>query len=192
MVYCIVRTNVWSDNLTTPSDKSCCFTGHRKITENKLSRIVERLNFEIDYMIGIGVQHFYAGGALGFDTIAALSVLMHKQKGADIHLHLILPCPDQTKYWNDADIGVYTKIIERASSVTTLCDRYHGGVMQMRNRALVDNCDFCICYWDKDVDVLKKSGGTLYTVNYARKLNRKIVNLWDEPPEDIQMEFIFE
>lgn len=192
MIYYIKRTYVWSDILTTPEEKSCCFTGHRKITEDKLTPLVERLHLEINYMIGMGIQHFYTGGALGFDTIAALAVLLHKQNGADINLHLALPCPEQTKYWNSRDINIFNDILSRADTVTTLSDHYHGGVMQIRNRAMVDTCGYCICFWDKNsISAEKNSGGTLYTVNYARKLGRKIINLWDEPPEDIQIEFDF-
>lgn len=192
MLYYYKRTYVWSDNLTSPLEKSCCFTGHRRINEDFLTRLVERLNLEIDYMISIGVQHFYTGGALGFDTLAALAVLLRKQKGADIFLHLMLPCPGQTKYWSERDINIYNDILARADSVTTLSEHYHGGVMQIRNRAMIDACNYCICFFDKQSQSAEKnSGGTLYTVNYARKLGRKTVNLWDEPPEDIQLEFEF-
>ncbi len=35
-----------------------------------------------------------------------------------------------------------------------------------RNIKIVDNCDYCIAFWDK------KSRGTLFTLNYARKKNK--------------------
>ena len=57
---------------------------------------------------------------------------------------------------------------------------------------MVDASDYCICYWDKDTASGGKTGsGTLYTVNYARKNGLRIVNLWDEPPEDAQLSFDF-
>ena len=177
--------------MTTPPERSCCFTGHRKIETAKIHPLVEKLHLEIDYMVGCGVKHFYAGGALGFDTLAALAVLLHRQRGEDIMLHLMLPCPDQCARWNQRDIDVYNDILERADTYQYLCDHYHGGVMQIRNRAMVDASMYCISYWDKENAGAEKKGGTLYTVNYARKQRRKIINLWDEPPEDIQMEFNF-
>ena len=178
--------------MNLPKDKTCCFTGHRKINNANLPGIVTALRFELELMISYGVNHFITGGALGFDTLAALTILSHKQHTEDIHLHLMLPCPGQCQYWNERDIAVYNHIREQADSYVYLCDRYHGGVMQLRNRAMVDASDYCICYWDKDTASSGKTGGgTLYTVNYARKHGLRIVNLRDEPPEDVQLTFDF-
>ena len=43
--------------------------------------------------------------------------------------------------------------------------------MQKRNRHLVDNSSLCISYLTSD------SGGTAYTVNYAKAKGLKIINL---------------
>ncbi len=173
-------------------EKACCFTGHRKIDNTKLPGLVEKLNLEIDWMASHGIENFVCGGALGFDTISALTVLFHKQRGDNVKLHLMLPCPEQAARWKPSDIAVYNDIMERADSVEVLCDHYHSGVMHQRNRAMVDACRYCICFWDNSVYADKTSGGgTLYTVNYARKLGRRIINLHDEPPGDAQIEFVF-
>lgn len=174
--------------MTIPPETSCCFTGHRKIETAKVYNLVQKLHLEIDYMIGCGVRDFYAGGALGFDTLAALAVLLRKRRGDDVRLHLMIPCPDQCSRWSERDIYIYNDIMSKADSVKVLCDHYHSGVMQMRNRAMVDASRYCICYWDRDIASANK-GGTLYTYKYAKKLGRKIINLWDEPPEDVQIEF---
>lgn len=169
---------------------SCCFSGHRKISSDKIPSIVEKLNFEISYLAEHGVEDFYAGGALGFDTIAALSIIRYKQFKPAVKLHLMLPCADQCRGWSQHDIDIYNSICARADSVKILADHYHGGVMHMRNRAMVDASEYCICYWEKD-NGRPEHGGTLYTINYARKLGRKIINLCDDPPEDVQIEFNF-
>ena len=44
-------------------------------------------------------------------------------------------------------------------------------VMQKRNRHLVDNSSICICY------LTKPTGGTAYTVNYARRCSLQILNI---------------
>ena len=142
-------------------------------------------------MIGCGISNFYTGGALGFDTLAALAVLLHKQRGEDVKLHLMLPCPEQYYRWKQRDIDIYHDILSKADSSQILSEHYHNGVMQIRNRAMVDASLYCISYWDKETAGTDGKGGTLYTVNYARKQHRKVINLWDEPPEDIQMEFNF-
>lgn len=178
--------------MTQNIDTSCCFTGHRTIDSAKLSSLIEKLTLEVGYLAEHGVSDFYAGGALGFDTLAALTVLKLKQRGYDIKLHLILPCPEQTRSWSARDVEVFNNILMRADSSEMMSDHYHGGVMHMRNRAMVDNSGICVCYWDGDkVRPSESGGGTLYTVNYARKLGRTVINLCDEPPLDIQYEFDF-
>jgi uncharacterized phage-like protein YoqJ len=62
-------------------------------------------------LIRHGATHFYAGGALGFDTIAALTVLRLKKLYPQIKLCLILPCKNQTKMWSESDRAIYEGIL---------------------------------------------------------------------------------
>ncbi len=191
--YNTLQNNCLEGYMTPTVENSCCFTGHRKIDSSKLPSLVDKIFLEVSYLSEHGIKNFYAGGALGFDTIAALTVLRLRQRGDDIKLHLMLPCPEQYRNWSQRDIDIYNDILARADSKTVLCDHYHAGAMHVRNRAMVDAAGHCICFWDKELSGASKSGGgTLYTVNYARKLHRRIVNLCDEPPEDTQIEFDFE
>ena len=50
---------------------ACCFTGHRKIPQKKYIQIQEKLKDKIVKAIQNGYTFFYAGGAVGFDTMAA-------------------------------------------------------------------------------------------------------------------------
>ena len=55
--------------------KTCFFTGHRRITDNKLEDIKRKLTENIENLIiNYDVKNFISGGALGFDTIAAEAV----------------------------------------------------------------------------------------------------------------------
>lgn len=54
---------------------TCCFTGHRRIPPEAIAPLRERLEAEIESLIRQGVRYFGAGGALGFDTLAAEAVL---------------------------------------------------------------------------------------------------------------------
>ena len=45
--------------------------------------------------------------------------------------------------------------------------------MHERNRALVNGSDFCLTYLADDF------GGTAYTVNYAKKNDIDVINLFD-------------
>ena len=81
--------------------KICCFTGHRKIVSlppNELSSKLE--NKLIELIDNEDFSEFRAGGATGFDSVAALTVLKLKNKYPHIKLHLFLPCKTQDMYFS--------------------------------------------------------------------------------------------
>ena len=56
-------------------NKTCFFTGHRKIPRDISDTIELQLNDTISTKYKEGIRNFISGGALGFDTIAANFVL---------------------------------------------------------------------------------------------------------------------
>lgn len=150
---------------------TCCFTGHRNIPLNKRKSVIQRLKTELSALINNGYQLFMAGGALGFDTIAAQTVLDLKKEYPHIKLILVLPCPNQTRGWNETDKQTYEYIKSRADNVVYTSQEYQRGCMHKRNRHLVDNSSVCICYLTED------TGGTAYTVKYARSKKLTIINI---------------
>lgn len=55
-------------------DKKCrtaCFTGHRELPAEYLPEISKHLEDTLVTLIEQGYRYFGAGGALGFDTLAA-------------------------------------------------------------------------------------------------------------------------
>ena len=158
--------------------EACCFTGHRKLPANRIAEIMERLEEEIERLIRKGVRDFLAGGALGFDTLAALTVLKLRNVYPDVRLVLMLPCRDQTRYWSAHDVSVYETIRERADKVTYIAQRAHPGCMHARNRALADNSSWCVCF------LVEPRGGTKYTVEYARRKGLRVINVADAREAD--------
>ena len=150
--------------------KTCCFTGHREIKES-IQKVVEVLKIELDKLIENGYCYFGAGGALGFDTIAAQTVLHLREQYPHIKLILVLPCIDQTKSWSYEDREVYEDIKQKADKVVYTSKDYSRGCMHKRNRHLVDSSSVCICYLNEN------KGGTFYTVNYANTKQLKIINI---------------
>lgn len=152
-------------------ERTCCFTGHRKIPPLQSLQIVERLKTELIKLIDQGYLYFGAGGALGFDTIAAKTVLTLQQSCPQIKLILVLPCKTQTRGWEKENIAIYEDIKKQCNKVVYTSENYTRGCMLKRNRHLVDNSSACICY------LTESKGGTAYTVEYARRSGIKIVNL---------------
>ena len=150
----------------------CCFTGHRKIEPRHEQCIVDILDRTLEKLISSGVTVFRVGGAMGFDTIAALKVLEKKRIYSHIKLQLCLPCKNQTERWNDYEKKVYEYVMEYADSISYAAEKYHKGCMMARNRQLVEGSDFCVSYCGS------QEGGTAYTVNYAESQNVKIINVF--------------
>ena len=152
---------------------TACFTGHRIIPlfeRATLSKLLEKAVIE---SIENGYRYFGAGGALGFDTMASFTVLRLRNKYPQIKLILVLPCENQTRNWKTADIEKYEHIKSQADKVAYVSKEYTRDCMHKRNRHLVDNSSLCICY------LSKPSGGTAYTVNYAKEKGIKSINIAD-------------
>lgn len=149
---------------------TCCFTGHRKITSN-IFLLKYKLKKAIVSLIEKGVIYFGSGGAIGFDTLAALTVLELKKKYPQIKLIMILPCKNQELKWSEKDKKQYYNLLELCDKKTYVSEYYHRGCMHKRNRYLVDNSRYCIAYLNQN------TGGTYYTVNYAIDNHVQVINL---------------
>ncbi len=154
--------------------RTCCFTGHRHLPDNQKEEIAERLEEAVVTLIHSGYLFFGAGGALGFDTLCAKTVLRLRQSYPEIKLILVLPCVSQADWWPPADRAVYRDIMKRADKIVYTSQEYTKDCMFKRNRHLVDNSSACICYQTRG------TGGTAYTVEYARKHGLRIINLAKE------------
>ncbi len=150
---------------------TACFTGHRKIPPNESSVVSENLRKTLVQCIENGYCYFGAGGALGFDTLAAKTVLELKKEYPHIKLILVLPCQNQTRGWKPTDIKEYESIKLSADKVVYTSEQYFRGCMQKRNRHLVDHSSLCICY------LTEPSGGTAYTVEYAKRCQLNVINV---------------
>lgn len=154
-------------------EKTCCFTGHRQIPLGDYQTILQNTEKVVENLISKGFCYFGAGGALGFDTLAALTVLKLKSLYPDIKLILVLPCRTQTRSWSKEDIKIYEDIKSQADKVVFTSEEYTRGCMHKRNRHLVDNSSVCVAY------LTDSKGGTAYTVDYAKKQGLDIYNIAD-------------
>jgi len=118
-----------------------------------------------------GVRFYGAGGALGFDCLAAQTVLRLRESCPGMKLILVLPCLTQTRGWRLEDIAEYERIKSQADKIVYTAQQYTPGCMHRRNRHLVDHSGVCVCY------LTKESGGTAYTVNYAKRHGVEIINI---------------
>ena len=156
------------------SISTICFTGHRFIDKKLAFKIPSALKAYLRRYIEAGVYRFRVGGAMGFDTVAALCVLELTAEYPHLELELVIPCPEQTRGWDDDCRRVYNYIMARAKKVECISNTYTKTCMYDRNRALVDQSEVCIAFLQKN------EGGTAYTFAYALKSGLEVINIYDE------------
>ena len=152
-------------------ERTCCFTGHRELPVRGRKELTTKLEETIIGLIDRGIRFYGAGGARGWDTLAAQTVLRLKGRFPHIKLILVFPCRTQTRGWPAADVQEYERIKALADKVVYTSQEYTKGCMHKRNRHLVDHSSVCVCY------LTKKDGGTAYTVDYAERQELEIINL---------------
>lgn len=155
---------------------SACFTGHRVISgdkallANKLYSVIEQ------YIIEYGLTDFYSGGAVGWDELAARTILKLHEVYPQIRLHLILPCSkeEQTAAWTKEQKAAFFRILVLADTVEYTSEHYYDGCMKVRNARLVELADCCFSFWNSR----RVRSGTAQTVRMAQKKKIMIVNFY--------------
>ena len=151
--------------------KTLFFTGHRDLYRAEGSEAFEILRATIASFIEKGYRYFVAGGALGFDTMAAECVMSLKRSGEDIELILMLPCKNQDAKWSAWERKKYISLLRNADKTVYVSEEYSRECMLIRDRTMADASSACIAY------CAKSKGGTAYTVSYALKKGIPVVNL---------------
>ena len=148
--------------------KVCAFTGHRDLVNYDFDELL--LERVILNLVKNGVTRFLCGMAVGFDMKAAQAVLELKKR-YNVELVACLPCSNQSERFSVKNKITYKEILEKCDEVIVLEREYTTGCMFRRDRYLVDNCDVLISF------LRKNRGGTYYTVKYAKKENKKVIEL---------------
>ena len=152
--------------------RTCCFTGHRDMSVLEKKTAGTCVMELIDDLYGRGYRHFITGGAIGFDTLAAVCVITARDtKYPDITLTLAIPCPDQTLKWSPKDKQNYKRIMMCANESVLLSTEYTPYCMHQRNRWMVDHSSAVIAYCHSE------KGGAFSTVTYAKKAGAAIINV---------------
>lgn len=154
-------------------DNICSFTGPRpeKIFE-KIDDIKISLEYAIIDAIEQGYTHFICGMSRGFDLLAA-DVVLNLSEKYNIYLIAAIPFINQEHHWCDDDQYNYNKILCKSRYTFCISKTFHRGAYHERNRFMIDNSTKVITYYNNS------SGGTKYTLDYAKKHDRKIVNIYN-------------
>lgn len=145
--------------------KSCCVTGHRDISDDKVSFITEKLRYEIIDAINDGFAIFISGFAPGVDMIFARLIVSLQREYPQIHLDAALPYPTWMNKRNLED----KELLSKCRDVKAHSPKYQPNCMFLLSRFLANSCERVIAVYDG-----REKGGTVKTMQYANALGRDI------------------
>ena len=161
------------NGILSEKSKSLAFTGHRTIPIERQDEIRARLVEAVSVACKSGTTCFYSGMAMGFDLMAAETVLSLKGRYPNIRLIAVVPFRRQSCRWPSMENERYQNIISRADRVIVLSEHYFKGCLLRRNDFMLEHSCGVIAFYDG-----KPYGGTFYTCREARKRSMDIVNLY--------------
>ena len=159
--------------IQTDITKAAAFTGHRFIRYSDRQRLETNLERAITACYQSGIRHFLCGMALGFDMLAAETLLAMKADHADIRLTAVIPFRGQPCKFNSADKGRYQSILGKADNVVCLSETYFDGCFLRRNDYMLNHASHIIAYYNGE-----PKGGTFYTCRRAERMGLDITNLY--------------
>ena len=159
--------------MQTDTTKTAAFTGHRFIRYNDRQRLKTELERVITSCYLSGIRHFLCGMALGFDMLAAETLLAMKAQHPDIRLTAVIPFRGQPCKFNPADKERYQSILGKADNVVCLSETYFDGCFLRRNDYMLNRASHIIAYYNGE-----PKGGTFYTCRRAERMGLEITNLY--------------
>ncbi len=149
----------------------CAFSGHRDLSPEHTESLRRALEQAIVQLYDRGCTDFLCGGAMGFDLLAAETTLLLRPALPDLRMHLLLPCPQHHSHWPEAERTRFQQVREQCDLVRYTAGHYYRGCMLVRDRALAEAADMCLCW------LTRSTGGTAYTVRQFALLDKPVINL---------------
>lgn len=152
-------------------ETSCAIIGHRLLPRNKTDEIIQNLAGRILQLARLGITRFLTGGGIGFETLAAKTVLKCREENPDISLSLVLPGRDQAAKWPQDMVQVYENIKSQSDEIIYTSERVGYGSLLRRNHYMLDEADYLLCY------ATKATGRTVDMMHYAQRTNHTVINI---------------
>lgn len=144
---------------------TCCVTGHRKISSEKIEFIAAELRREILSAIDDGYTHFISGFAEGVDLLFAEQLVQLQAEGHKITLEAAIPYRGRMRSKDPQ----FMRLIEHCSILGITAEEYSKSCYINRNRKMVQLSSRVIAVFDG-----RDGGGTAFTICYARVMERDV------------------
>ena len=180
-------------------EKICSFFGHREIKggeelKAKVSEVVE------DLIVNYGVLTFLFGRQSEFDSLCHLVVTELKEKYPDIK-RVAYTCKNETYVLESERLKwekMYSHILKKDVYLLGVEEEFEHKAKYVagkasyveRNKAMIDNSDFCVFYYDENYEPkLKKfsksklcyyqpKSGTKIAYDYAKRKMKTIIKIF--------------
>lgn len=155
----------------------CCCSGHRMIPPDQRDTLRVKFWDAALQVCGLGVTRFRVGGAIGFDALAAETLIELRNQFPHLDITLYKPFEGYFRGWSEGEIATYNKLLPLYNRIVVVCDpppKSRSYAYLKRDRYLVDGSTYLIAYCNK------RSGGTAYTLRCAQKTGCHIINIAHE------------
>lgn len=152
---------------------TAAFTGHRWYDSSRKQCVIEKLESCVREAYKNGITNFISGMAIGFDLLAADLVLSLKQECPAITLTAALPFGEQASRFNERNKSRYYKCLSQADDIVILSNDYTAKCYLERDRFMVEHSSLLIACYDG-----RNKGGTFWTVNYAARIGKNVINIY--------------
>ena len=160
--------------MTDSTTTSVCFTGHRTINPNKLQAVKEKLYYTIMKLYNEGHRTFLCGMAIGFDLLAAETLIELKETYKDIIIVACIPFVGQENRFSPTDQERYNKVINEVNSKVIIAQAFSKQSYLLRNIYMLAHSSIVVAYFDTNI----KKGGTFFTYNKAIKMGKEVRNIF--------------
>ncbi len=159
------------EKLSTPEkndvNRTCCVTGHRVISVPLQERVCAAFSREIIHAAEEGYDRFLCGFARGADVLFAKEVISFIEWSGSAELIAVLPFRAREAQLRK---NPYTaRLLEGCGEIRIASEKMHKGAFLLRDRLMVSESSLVIALYDG-----RRSGGTFYTINEARKHGKVI------------------
>lgn len=149
---------------------SCTFAGHREVYDRNVRNSIE---LAVENILKRDTSFIFYSGAMGeFDEMCSAAVRAAKKCHPELNIKLIAVLPYMTAKIN-TDKELYERLYDDIVIPFEPYEVHYKSAVTKRNRWIIEQTDCVIAY------VYKNFGGAYTTLEYARRMNKEIINLAD-------------
>ena len=149
------------------TEKTCCFTGHKNLTQEQAIEALHLLIKRVNELTIKGYTHFISSFANDTDVLFAQIIGSFRYKNKDLILEVVIPIENKL---NSLDKIKYALMLY--NKVTVIQEQCGPECFQKRNKYMIDNSDVVVALWDE-----KTSKEAYNAVNYARSQGKEIIRM---------------